>query len=135
MIKKVDHIGIAVRDLAESVRVYTQVLGLELHGYETVEDQKVRVAKVHGGPDCIELLEPTSPDSPIAKFMDKRGPGIHHICLEVDDIEAALARFAAEGLELIDKSPRTGAGGCRVAFVHPKSTGGVLIEVSEKPHG
>lgn len=135
MIKRVDHIGIAVKSLAEAVPVYETILGLELTGYETVDDQMVRVAKVHGGDDCIELLEPTSPESPIAKFLAKRGPGIHHICLAVDDIEAVLARFAAAGLELIDKKPRLGAGGCRIAFVHPKSTGGVLIELSEKVHG
>lgn len=135
MIKKIDHIGIAVKSLADLVPVYENVLGLHLHGYEIVEEQKVKVAKIHGGPDCIELLEPTSPDSPIAKFLDKRGPGIHHICLEVTDIEATLKRFADAGLELIDKTPRRGAGGCRIAFVHPKSTGGVLIELSEKTNG
>lgn len=132
MIEKVDHIGIAVPDLAAAVAIYEGVLGLELQGYETVEDQMVRVAKLHGGSDCIELLEPTSEDSPIARFMAKRGPGIHHVCLRVDDIEATLARFKERGLQLIDQEPRIGAGGCRIAFVHPKSTGGVLIELSEK---
>lgn len=132
MIEKVDHIGIAVRDLKEAVAIYESILGLELAGYETVDEQKVRVAKMHGGPDCIELLEPSSADSPIAKFLEARGPGIHHICLRVDDIETTLARFKERGLRLIDEEPRIGAGGCRIAFVHPKSTGGVLIELSEK---
>ncbi|MCB9832316.1 MAG: methylmalonyl-CoA epimerase [Planctomycetes bacterium] len=132
MIEKVDHIGIAVRDLKEAVAIYESILGLELAGYETVDEQKVRVAKMHGGPDCIELLEPSSADSPIARFLEARGPGIHHICLRVDDIETTLARFKERGLRLIDEEPRIGAGGCRIAFVHPKSTGGVLIELSEK---
>ncbi len=132
MIEKVDHIGVAVRDLKEAVAIYESVLGLELEGYETVAEQKVRVAKLLGGADCIELLEPTSEDSPIAKFLARRGPGIHHVCLRVDDIEATLARFKERGLQLIDEEPKIGAGGCRIAFVHPKSTGGVLIELSEK---
>lgn len=131
MIERVDHIGIAVDDLAAAVAVYEGVLGLSLLGYETVEDQRVRVAKLSGGDDVIELLEPTEEDSPIGKFIAKRGPGIHHICLEVDDIEATLARFKEKGLKLIDESPRIGAGGARIAFVHPKSTSGVLIELSE----
>ncbi|MEE9394470.1 MAG: methylmalonyl-CoA epimerase [Planctomycetota bacterium] len=131
MIEKIAHIGIAVPELAAAVAVYEGVLGLTVDGYETVEDQLVNVAMLSGGDDVIELLEPTSPDSPIAKFIDKRGPGIHHICLQVDDIEATLARFKAQGLKLIDEEPRAGAHGCRIAFVHPKSTGGVLIELSE----
>ena len=134
MIEKVAHIGIAVPKLAEAVAVYEGVLGLTVEGYETVEDQKVNVAMLTGGDDIIELLEPTEPDSPIAKFIEKRGPGIHHICLQVDDIEATLARFKEQGLRLIDEEPRAGAHGCRIAFVHPKSTGGVLIELSEPGH-
>ncbi len=132
MIEKVDHIGIAVRNLDESLAVYRDVLGLEFHGFETVAEQKVRVAKLTGGADTIELLEPTDADSPIGKFLEKRGPGIHHVCLAVDDIEKTLERFKEKGLRLIDETPRIGAGGCRIAFVHPASTGGVLIELSEK---
>ncbi len=132
MIEKVDHIGIAVRNLDESLAVYRDVLGLEFHGFETVAEQKVRVAKLTGGADTIELLEPTDSDSPIGKFLEKRGPGIHHVCLAVDDIEKTLERFKEKGLRLIDETPRIGAGGCRIAFVHPASTGGVLIELSEK---
>lgn len=135
MIEKIDHIGIAVENLADALAVYEGILGLENLGEEIVEDQKVRVAKLSGGGDIIELLEATSDDSPIAKFVAKRGPGIHHICLRVDDIEATLARFAAKGMRLIDETPRVGAGGCRIAFVHPKSSSGVLIELSEGSHG
>lgn len=132
MIERVDHIGIAVEDLAAAVAVYEGVLGLTVQGYETVEEQRVRVAKLTGGDDVIELLEPTGEDSPIGKFIAKRGPGIHHICLAVDDIEATLARFKEKGLRLIDETPKTGAGGARIAFVHPKSASGVLIELSER---
>ena len=132
MINKVDHIGIAVPNLEEALQTYRDVLGLELEEFETVEEQKVRVAKLKGGPDTIELLEPTEPDSPIGKFLEKRGGGIHHICLAVDDIDATLTRFKEKGLRLIDETPKIGAGGCRIAFVHPKSSGGVLIELSEK---
>lgn len=131
MIERVDHIGIAVENLKDAVAVYEGVLGLSVLGYETVEEQKVNVAKLVGGDDVIELLEPTEEDSPVGKFIQKRGPGIHHICLEVDDIEATLARFKEKGLKLIDETPRIGAGGARIAFVHPKSTSGVLIELSE----
>ncbi|MFT7616716.1 MAG: methylmalonyl-CoA/ethylmalonyl-CoA epimerase [Planctomycetota bacterium] len=132
MIEKVDHIGIAVPNLEEALSVYRDVLGLEFCGFETVVEQKVRVAKLKGGNDTIELLEPTEDDSPIGNFLKKRGPGIHHVCLAVDNIEETLERFKAKGLRLIDETPRIGAGGCRIAFVHPKSTGGVLIELSEK---
>ena len=132
MIEKVDHIGIAVPDLEAALATYRDVLGLDFKGYETVEEQKVRVAKLKGGDDTIELLEPTEDDSPIGRFLAKRGPGIHHICLAVDDIEATLARFKEKGLRLIDEEPKIGAGGHRIAFVHPASAGGVLIELSEK---
>lgn len=131
MSRKVDHIGIAVPDLDAAVNTYEKILGMKFEGFEVVEDQKVRVAKLMAGDDCIELLEPTADDSPIAGFLAKRGGGIHHVCLAVDDIEATLARFKEAGLRLIDEEPRIGAGGHRIAFVHPKSTGGVLIELSE----
>ena len=133
MIERVDHIGIAVENLADAVAVWEETLGLKVDEYETVEEQRVRVAKLEGGDDVIELLEPTDDESPIAKFLAKRGPGIHHICLAVDDIEATLARFKEKGLRLIDETPCIGAGGARIAFVHPKSTSGVLIELSESP--
>jgi len=131
MSEKVDHIGIAVHDLKDALATYETALDMTLEGTEVVEEQKVRVAKLRAGDDCIELLEPTSEDSPIAKFLEKRGGGIHHICLEVADIEATMARLSDAGMRLIDRKPKIGAGGHRIAFVHPASTHGVLIELSE----
>lgn len=131
---KIDHVGVAVTDLEAAIKVWRDVLGLHLDGFEDVPDQRVRVAKMRAGDDVVELLAPTSDDSPIKKFLDKRGPGIHHICIAVDDIDASLARCQAQGVELIDKTARPGADGARIAFVHPRSTGGVLIELSEKGH-
>ncbi|MEZ6194250.1 MAG: methylmalonyl-CoA epimerase [Planctomycetota bacterium] len=135
MIRKVDHIGVAVSDLEAAISVYRDVLGMELGGREEVPLDRVRVAMMRGGDDVIELLEPTEPDSHVARFLERRGPGIHHICLKVDDVAEVLERCRAAGLRLIDEAPRPGAGGCRVAFLHPKSTSGVLIELSEGGHG
>lgn len=135
MAEKVDHIGIAVENLDDAVRIYRDVLGMEHGGVEEVPGDKVRVAMMRAGTDVVELLEPTTPDSPIGRFLEKRGPGIHHICLKVDDVAAALERCRAAGMRLIDEAPRPGAGGCQVAFLHPKSTSGVLIELSEGGHG
>ena len=132
MIKKIDHIGIAVRDLDAAVAVWEATLGMRHVATEVVEGEKVRVAKLAAGDDVVELLEPTSDDSPISGFLARRGGGIHHICLEVDDIETTLARLKAAGLRLIDEAPKRGAGGAKIAFVHPKSASGVLIELSEK---
>lgn len=132
---RLDHIGIAVRSLA-SAGVWN-ALGLEIGHTEVVETQKVRTAFLSVGDSNIELLEPTDSDSTIAKFIEKRGEGIHHICLRVDDIEAHLARLLAEGYRLINEQPVPGAHGCRVAFLHPAAGNGVLIELSEKtetPH-
>jgi methylmalonyl-CoA/ethylmalonyl-CoA epimerase len=126
---KIEHIGIATNGLDEALKFWRDTLGLELKEIETVEDQKVRVAMLPVGEPRIELLEATDEDSPIAKFLQKRGAGIHHIAVRVDDIRATLARLKAEGARLIDESPRTGAGGCLVAFVHPASTNGVLLEL------
>lgn len=128
---KIEHIGIATNGLDEALKFWRDALGLELKEIETVEDQKVRVAMLQVGEPRIELLEATDEDSPIAKFLQKRGPGIHHIAVRVDDIRATLTRLKAEGARLIDESPRTGAGGCLVAFVHPASTNGVLLELVE----
>lgn len=128
----VDHIGIAVRSLDESLKFYQEALGLHLHETEVVEEQKVRAALLPLGPSRIELLEATGEDSPIAKFIAKRGEGIHHICLEVDDIEAHLERLKAAGVRLIDEAPRRGVGGHKIAFIHPTSAHGVLIELVEK---
>lgn len=127
-----DHIGIAVADLEEALKLYTETFGLELQGTEVVEEQKVKVAFLPIGDTEIELLESTDPEGPIAKFIEKRGQGIQHIALRVDDIDAALDKMRAEGIRLIDEKPRYGAGGARIAFLHPKATGGVLIELCER---
>lgn len=132
MVKKVDHIGIAVNNLDESVKFYQDILGLELHGTEVVEEQKVKVAFLPIGDTEVELLESTSPDGPIAKFIEAKGQGIQHIAYRVDDIEAALEEMRAKGVRMIDEKPRYGAGGARIAFLHPKSTNGVLIELCER---
>ena len=132
MVSKVDHIGIAVSNLEESVKFYEDVLGLKLHGTEVVEEQKVKVAFLPIGDTEVELLEATSPDSPIAKFIETKGQGVQHIAYRVDDIEAALEEMKAKGIRLIDEKPRYGAGGARIAFLHPKSTNGVLIELCER---
>ena len=130
---QIDHIGIAVKSLADAVKVYEDMIGLKVSGYDQVDDQGVRVAMLPLGDSRIELLEPIRPDSPIEKFMAKRGEGIHHIAVRVDNIEAALERFKAAGARLIDTSPRIGAHNTRIAFIHPASTHGVLLELVE--HG
>ena len=132
MVRKVDHIGVAVSNLEEALKIYTDVLGLTLHGTEVVEEQKVRVAFMPVGDTEIELLESTDPEGPIAKFIEKRGEGIQHIAFRVDDIEEALEQMRQKGVRLIDEKPRYGAGGARIAFLHPKSTGGVLVELCER---
>jgi len=129
-VRVLDHIGIAVRSLDERRKVY-EALGLELSGEETVAEQKVRVAFLPVEGSRIELLEPTAPDSPIAGFLAKRGEGLHHLCFQVDDIVATMASLRAQGLALLSAEPQTGAHGARVCFIHPKSTGGVLIELWE----
>src|SRR5258708_31906048 len=125
---KIDHIGIATNVIEETASIYRDAIGLNVAETEEVASQKVRVAVLPIGESRIELLEATSDDSPISRFLEKRGPGIHHIAVRVDDIRAALAGFRQKGARLIDEEPRTGAGGCLVAFVHPSSTGGVLFE-------
>ncbi|HNU95067.1 MAG TPA: methylmalonyl-CoA epimerase [Bacillota bacterium] len=132
MVHKVDHIGVAVSNLEEALKIYTDVLGLKLHGTEVVEEQKVRVAFMPVGDTEIELLESTDPEGPIAKFIEKRGEGIQHIAFRVDDIEEALEQMRQQGVRLIDEKPRYGAGGARIAFLHPKATGGVLVELCER---
>ena len=126
---KINHLGIATNGIDEALKFWENALGLENVHTETVEDQKVRVAMLPIGESRIELLEATSEDSPIAKFLEKRGGGIHHIAVEVEDIEKALAKLKAEGMRLIDEKPRIGAEGCLVAFVHPASANGVLLEL------
>jgi methylmalonyl-CoA/ethylmalonyl-CoA epimerase len=132
MIKKVDHIGIAVRSLETTLPFYTEVLHLPLLGIEEVESQKVRVAFLKAGETKLELLEPTSEDSPIAKYIEKRGEGIHHVALGVDCIEERIQEMKEKGISMIDSEPRIGAGGAHIAFMHPKSASGVLVELCEK---
>ena len=126
---KVDHIGIATHQIDEALALWRDVLGLEIDSIEEVAEQGVRVAMLPIGESRIELLEPMSADSPVGKFLEKRGPGIHHVAIRVSDIRAALARLKEKGTRLIDETPRVGAGGCLVAFVHPSSANGVLLEL------
>ncbi len=129
---KVDHIGIAVKDLDAARKFYTDVLGMTAQGEEVVEQQKVKVCFIPSGDSEVELLESTSPDGPIAKFIEKNGEGIQHIALRVDNIENALKALKEKGIRLIDETPRYGAGGASIAFIHPKATGGILLELSER---
>ena len=128
---KIDHLGIATQTLDEALLFWRNALGLEVVETEEVAEQKVRVAMLPVGESRVELLEPTSADSPVARFIEKRGAGIHHIALRVDDIRQSLARLKEQGARLIDETPRIGAGGCLVAFVHPSSANGVLLELVE----
>lgn len=130
---KINHLGIATNDIEQALKFWADSLGLENVHTEVVDDQKVRVAMLPLGESRIELLEPISDDSPISKFLEKRGGGIHHIAIEVDDIEALLKKLKENGARLIDESPRVGAEDCLVAFVHPSSTGGVLLELVQTP--
>ena len=129
---KIDHIGIATRQLQEGLAVWRDALGLRIDSTEEIAEQGVRVAMLAVGETHVELLEALTPDSPVGKFLAKRGPGIHHIALEIDDIAASLAELKSKGARLIDETPRVGAGGCLVAFVHPSSTDGVLLELVQR---
>lgn len=129
---KIDHLGIATKGISEALKFWEDALGLENVHCEVVEEQKVRVAMLPLGESRIELLEPTADDSPISKFLEKRGGGLHHIAVEVENIDAALARLKDRGMRLIDEAPRIGAEGCLVAFVHPSSANGVLLELVQK---
>ncbi len=128
---RIDHIGIAVNSIEEASKLY-EALGLVSTGIEEVAEQKVKVCFFPCGDSEIELLESTSPDGPIAKHIEKRGEGIQHIAIRVENIEEAIADAKAKGLRMIDETPRYGAGGAKIAFVHPKSTGGVLLELSQR---
>ena len=128
---KIDQIGIAVKSLSESSKLY-ELLGIKSTGTEEVAEQKVKVAFFPVGDSEVELLESTAPDGPIARYIEKNGEGMQHLALRVDDLEAALAELKEKGVRLIDEKPRYGAGGARIAFVHPKSTGGILLELSER---
>jgi len=131
MLKKMDHVAIAVNNLEEAAKFYQNVMGLTLSGVEVVPEQKTKVGFLKIGEVHVELVEPAEPDSPLVKFLETRGQGIHHICFEVDDIEAEVKNFLEKGAAMIDKEPRTGAHNTKVAFVHPRSTGGVLVELKE----
>ncbi len=134
MLTKIDHIGIAVKSLDETIPFYRDNLGMAFAGIEEVAEQKVRVAMLQVGESKIELLEPTCEESPVAKFIEKNGVGIHHIAYEVADIEAEIAKLLAGGVRMIDEKPRNGAHGTRIAFIHPKSSNGVLTELCQAGH-
>ena len=129
----IEHLGIAVSNLEESIRFYENVLGFTCYAVEEVKDQKVRTAFFKIGQTKIELLESTSPDGPIGKFIEKRGEGIHHIAFAVKDLQQSLDEVKKKGVQLIDSKPRSGAEGLNIAFLHPKSTNGVLTELCENP--
>jgi methylmalonyl-CoA/ethylmalonyl-CoA epimerase len=129
---KIDHLGIAVHSIEEAKKLFQDTLGLKFEGSETVAEQKVTTAFFPVGDSEVELLESTAPDGPIAKYLEKRGEGIQHIAFRVENIEEALAELKEKGIRLIDEKPRMGAGGAKIAFLHPKSTHGVLIEISER---
>lgn len=129
---KLDHIGIAVESIDSALPVWEGVLGLPLHGVEEVAEQKVKTAFMPVGDTEIELLQSTDPEGPIGKFIAAKGQGVHHLAFRVANIDAALEELKARGVRLIDEKPRYGAGGARIAFIHPKSTGGVLVELCER---
>jgi len=131
-ILKIDHLGIAVNSMDEGKSFWTDVLGLEFAGDEVVTEQKVNTGFFPVGESEVELLESTMPDGPVAKFIEKKGPGFQHVAFRVPNIDAALDELKAKGIKLIDEKPRIGAGGGRIAFLHPKATGGVLVELCER---
>ncbi len=131
--KGLDHVAIAVKDLEKAIAFYQDAFGLELAEIEEVKEQKVRTAIFGHGLGRIELICPTEPGTGVAKFLEKRGEGLHHICIEVDDIEASLAELKRQGAPLIDETPKIGAGGSKIAFIHPKGTHGVLTELRQGP--
>ncbi|HRZ79199.1 MAG TPA: methylmalonyl-CoA epimerase [bacterium] len=133
MTRKINHIGIAVNNIDEFMALYRDVLGLKYAGEEIVEDQKVKVAFFDIGESRIELLEPTSPESPIAKFIEKRGEGMHHLAVSSDNVEAELEEMKKKGVKLVDEVPRRGAHGTKIAFIHPKETK-ILLELTEEKH-
>ncbi|MDN5336687.1 MAG: methylmalonyl-CoA/ethylmalonyl-CoA epimerase [Synergistales bacterium] len=128
----IDHIGIAVKSIEEALLFWEKTLGISCTGVEEVSEQKVKTAFLPLGDTEIELLEPTAEDSPVAKFVEKKGEGIHHLAIRVENLEEALETMKARGMRLIDEKPRYGAGGAKIAFVHPKTAGGVLLELSER---
>jgi methylmalonyl-CoA/ethylmalonyl-CoA epimerase len=133
-ILKIDHLGIAVNSIDERKNFWTDVLGLSFAGAETVQEQKVTTAFFPVGESEVELLESTSPDGPVAKYIEKRGEGIQHVAFRVENIDAALDELKAKGIQLIDQTPRIGAGGAKIAFLHPKATNGILVELCQRDH-
>jgi methylmalonyl-CoA/ethylmalonyl-CoA epimerase len=133
MLKKINHIAIAVNNVEEAAKFYQNVLGLDLSGVEVVTAQKTKVGFFRIGESNIELVQPSEPDSPLVKFLETKGPGIHHICFEVDDVEAEVKAFLDKGATMVDQKPRSGAHHTKIAFVHPKSSSGVLIELCQLP--
>ena len=131
--KGLDHVAIAVKDLEKAIAFYEQAFGLKCEEIEEVPEQQVRTAIFGHGLGRIELICPTATDTGVARFLDKRGEGLHHICIEVDDLEAALSELKARGAPLIDQTPKVGAGGAKIAFIHPKGTHGVLTELRQGP--
>ena len=131
-VTKLEHIGIAVKNMDEALAFYRDTLGLSSVGEEVIDEQKVKVAFLPLGDTELELLESTSPDGPVAKFIEKRGEGIQHVALRVENIEEALKELKEKGFRLIDQQPRYGAGNAKIAFLHPKATGGILLEISER---
>ncbi|MGM0651358.1 MAG: methylmalonyl-CoA epimerase [Bacillota bacterium] len=132
MFEKIDHVGIAVSDLEKSIAFYKDQLGLDFKGTEVVEEQKVKVAFLPVGESKLELLQSTDPEGPVGKFVKKKGEGVHHLSFRVSNIEEKLRKLKEQGVALIDEAPRYGAGGAKIAFLHPKSTGGVLVELCER---
>jgi methylmalonyl-CoA/ethylmalonyl-CoA epimerase len=133
MLKKIHHIAIAVNNIEEAAKFYQTILGLNLSGVEVVTAQKTRVGFLKIGESNIELVQPVEPDSPLVKFLETKGSGIHHICFEVDDVDAEVKAYLEKGASLIDQKPRPGAHNTKVAFIHPKSSNGILIELCELP--
>ena len=131
-ILKIDHLGVAVNSIDQGKNFWTDVLGLQFEGSETVAEQKVTTAFFPVGESEVELLESTSPDGPIAKYLEKKGAGLQHIAFRVENIESALQELKEKGVRLIDEQPRDGAGGAKIAFLHPKATGGILVELCER---
>jgi methylmalonyl-CoA epimerase len=132
---RINHLGLAAPGLDEAMARMERLFGLAADHVEDVPEQKVKTAFFPVGESRLEYLESTDPEGPVGKFLAKRGPGIHHVCFEVDDIDAAVSQLVAKGVRMIDEKPRPGAHGCRVAFIHPSETGGVLMELSQEAHG
>ncbi len=132
MFEKIDHIGIAVKNLEQALAFYRDQIGIECKGTEVVEEQKVKVAFMPVGESKLELLESTELDGPVGKFIEKKGEGVHHLSFRVSNIEEKISELKEKGIAMIDEKPRYGAGGARIAFLHPKGTGGVLIELCER---